>query len=231
MSLTPTFIGDNPQQPGIQAQVYVPDQLIVDARNLVTQPILIGAGNLKRGTVLGQQNTSPVVATATPGNTGNATIGSVSAGSAPLTGVYKATATSATSFAVTDPEGAAVGTATAGSAFTSTGVNFTITAGATPMVAGDSFTITVADAVGTYIACVRTASDGSQNPVAILADDADATAGPVTSGGYLFGEFNAQRVIFDSSWNLAQLVSAARAFGLFLKSTVSANSPANNTAP
>jgi hypothetical protein len=38
-------------------------------------------------------------------------------------------------------------------------------------------------------------------------------------------------VIFDASWNLAQLVSAARAFGLFLKSTVSANSPANNTAP
>jgi len=232
MSLTPTFIGDNPQQPGIQAQVFVPDQLIVDARNLVTQPILVaGAAVLKRGTVLGQQNTSPVVAAATAGNTGNATIGAVSAGSAPLTGVYKATATTATSFAVTDPEGASVGTATAGTPFASSGVNFTITAGGTPAVAGDSFTITVADAVGTYIACVRTASDGSQNPVAILADDADPTAGPVTSGGYLFGEFNAQRVIFDASWNLAQLVSAARAFGIFLKSTVSANSPANNTAP
>jgi len=232
MSLTPTFIGDNPQQPGIQAQVFVPDQLIVDARFLVTQPILVaGEAFLKRGTVLGQQNVSPVIAAAAAGNTGNATIGGVSAGAAPLTGAYKATATSATSFAVTDPEGAAVGTATAGNAFTSAGVNFTITAGSTAAAAGDVFTITVADAVGTYVPCVRTASDGSQNPVAILADDADASLGPVTSGGYLAGEFNAQRVLFDPSWSLAQLVSACRAFTLFLKSTVSANSPVNNTAP
>ena len=48
MSLTPSEIRDNPQQPGVQAQVYIPDQLIADARNLVTQPILLGAGVLKR---------------------------------------------------------------------------------------------------------------------------------------------------------------------------------------
>lgn len=232
MSLNPTAIGDNPQQPGIQAQVYVPDQLIADARNLVSQPILVAGGALlKRGTVLGQQNTSPVIAAPTAGNTGNATIGAVSAGASPLTGTYKATATGPTAFAVTDPEGVAVGNAAAGTAFTSTGVNFTITAGSTPAVAGDSFTIEVADAVGTYIASVRTASDGSQNPVAILADDADATLGPVTSGGYVAGEFNAARVIFDATWNLAQLTSAARVYSIFLKSSVSANSPANNTAP
>ncbi|NID15388.1 head decoration protein [Luteibacter yeojuensis] len=231
MTLTPSIIGDNVQQPGIQAQVYIPDQLIADARNLVSQPIILGAGNLKRGTVLGQQTAVPVTAAAAPGNTGNGTIGSLGVGSAPRTGRYTATATAATTFAVVDPEGASLGNATVGTAFTSTGVGFTITAGGTAFVAGDAFYIDVEDAVGVYIQSVRTASDGSQNPVAILADDADASAGPVTAGAYLAGEFNAAAVIRDASWTLPQVTSAARAYGIFLKSSVSAAPPSNNSAP
>lgn len=229
--MSTSLIGDNPQQPSLQAQVYVPDQLIADARNLVSQPIVLGAGTLKRGTVLGQQSTNPISAAATAGNTGNGTIGSLSVGSAPLVGTYKATATSATVFAVTDPEGNALGNATAGTPFTSSEINFTITAGGTAFAAGDSFSILVADAVGTYIECVKTASDGSQTPVAILADDADASGGPVTTGGYVAGEFNANALTYDASWTLSALVSAARAYSIFIKSSVSGASPANNTAP
>ena len=231
MTLPVSTIGDNPQQPGIQAQVYVPDQLIVDAKNLVSQPIVLGAGNLKRGAVLGQLNVNPIQAAAKAGNTGNGTIGALSVAGAPDTGIYTATATSPTVFAVVDPEGNALGNATAGTPFTSGEINFTITAGGTAFAVGDGFNITVSDAVGTYILSVKTASDGSQTPVAILADDADATAGPVTTGGYVAGEFNAHSLSYDASWTLANLVSAARLVGLHIKATVSAASPANNTAP
>lgn len=231
MSLTPTSIGDNPQQPGIQAQVYIPDQLIADARNLVSQPIVLGAGNLKRGTVLGQQTANPIEAVAGAGNTGNGTIGTLSTGSAPLIGVYTLTATDATHFAVVDPEGNSLGSATAGTPFTSTGINFTITAGGTAFVAGDTFSVEVYDAVGVYIESVKSASDGSQNPVAILADDADATAGPVTTGAYLAGEFNLAALIYDASWTPATLTSGLRPYGIFAKSSISSASPSNNSAP
>lgn len=225
-------VQDNPQQPGIQSEAYLPDQLVADAKTLVTQPIVVLTGTLKRGTVLGQQTSSPINAAAKAGNTGNATIGTLSVGAAPKVGLYKAIATDATHFAVTDPEGNAVGNATAGAAFSTGGqIGFTITAGGTPCVAGDEFDITVSDATGGFIACVKTASDGSQNPAAILVDDADASAGPVTSGGYVMGEFNGNALTFDASWTLAQLVSAARAVGIFIKSSVPAASPANNTAP
>jgi hypothetical protein len=231
MSLTPSFIGDNPQQPSIQAQVYIPDQLIADAKNLVSQPIILGAGTLARGTVLGQQNTNPISAAATAGNTGNGTIGTLSVGASPDVGAYKATATSATVFAVVDPEGNALGNATAGTPFTSAEVNFTITAGGTAFVAGDSFVITVSDAIGTYIECVKTASDGSQNPVAILADAADASGGPVSTGAYVAGEFNARALTFDASWTLSALVGAARVYSIFIKNSVSASPPSNDSGP
>lgn len=229
--MSTSILGDNPQQPGIQSQVYVPDQLIADARNLVSQPIILASGTLARGTVLGQQTAQPVTAAAGTGNTGAGTIGTLSVGSAPKVGVYTAVATSATVFAVTDPEGVSLGNATAGTPFTSTGVNFTITAGTPAFVAGDSFAITVSDAVGTYIACVKTASDGSQNPVAILADAADASAGPVSTGAYVAGEFNFNALTYDASWTQATLVSALRAYSLFAKSAVSAGVPSNNSAP
>lgn len=231
MALTPSSILDNPQQPGVQADVYIPDQLVVDAKNLVTQPIILGSGTLTRGTVLGQQTSNPITAAAADGNTGNGTIGSLSVGSSPDVGVYTATATSSTKFSITDPEGNALGDATAGTAFTSDEINFTITAGATAFAAGDAFTLTVSDAVGTYIECVKSASDGSQTPVAILVDDADASSGPVTTGAYVMGEFNANYLTFDSSWTLSALVASCRSNGLFIKSAAHSASPANNTAP
>ena len=232
MALTPSSILDNPQQPGVQADVYIPDQLIVDAKNLVSQPIILGAGTLQRGTVLGQQTSNPIEAAAAAGNTGTGTIGTLSVGASPDVGTYTAVATDATHFTVTDPEGNALGTATAGAAFSAGGeIGFTITAGGTAFVAGDSFNITVSDAVGTYIECVKNASDGSQTPVAILADYADASGGPVTTGAYVMGEFNGNALTFDASWTLATLTAAARANGLFIKSAAHAASPANNTAP
>src|SRR5471032_168297 len=42
-------------------------------------------------------------------------------------------------------------------------------------------------ATSVYVRCVKTANDGSQTPCAVLADDVDATAGPVSGPAYLMG--------------------------------------------
>lgn len=231
MSLTPTEVHDNPQRPGVQAQVYSPDQLISDARSLVTQPVLLASGDLKRGTVLGQQTENPVQVVSGAGNTGDGVIGSITLGPAIKTGGYQLVATAITKFNVISPAGDVLGVATVGAPFVHAEITLTITAGGVAFKAADSFTLNVFDAVGTYVECVRTATDGSQFPLAILVDDADATSGPVTAGAYLSGEFNAARLIYGATWSLPALVSAMRPYGLFAKSSISAASPSNNSAP
>ena len=80
-------------------------------------------------------------------------------------------------------------------------------------------------ATGIYKLAVATATDGSQNPCAVLADLTDPTAGPVTAGVYLEAEVNANSLIFDSSLTIAAIKAAFRPLGLFVKFPVSAVEP------
>ena len=80
-------------------------------------------------------------------------------------------------------------------------------------------------ASGDYIESVATAADGSQNPVAILADYADASGGAVIAPIYLTGEFNQDKLVFDASWTVATLQPKLRPLSIFLKSFVSAADP------
>lgn len=224
MTLTVNTIGDNPQQPGIYAETYIPDQLIAGNLKIVSQPIILSAGTLPRGSVLGAVSAQSVIS-ASGTNTGNGTVGSLSASTGSKTGAYLLKATAATTFSVTDPEGNALPNATVGTAYSQQGIGFTLTAGGTAFAAGDSFTLTVEDAVGQYKLSVKTASDGSQTPVAILADYADASAGPVTAGAYLMAEVNANALNFDASWDIPTLTAALRPYSIFVKSSVSAADP------
>lgn len=224
MTLPVNTIGDNPQQPGIQAETYIPDQLIAGALQIVSQPIILASGTLPRGSVLGMVSSLNAIAEPGASNTGNGTIGGVSANGA-LAGAYVLTATAATTFSVTDPEGNVLPPATVGTAYSQSGIGFTLTAGATAFVAGDTFTIEIEDAVGTYKLSVKTATDGSQVPSAILADYADASAGPVTAGAYVAAEVNARALNFDPSWDIASLRAALRQYTIFVKSSVSAADP------
>lgn len=224
MTLPVNTIGDNPQQPGIWAETYVPDQLIAGALQIVSQPIILASGTLPRGSVLGMVSSLNAIAEPGASNTGNGTIGGVSANGA-LAGAYVLTATAATTFSVTDPEGNALPPATVGTAYSQSGIGFTLTAGATAFVAGDTFTIEIEDAVGTYKLSVKTATDGSQIPSAILADYADASAGPVTAGAYVAAEVNARALNFDPSWDIASLRAALRQYTIFVKSSVSVTFP------
>lgn len=86
----------------------------------------------------------PVVTTAAGTNTGTGTIGTTSATAAAMAGAWTVTFTAATAFTVTDPNGDAMKAGATGSAYTAGGLTFTITAGGTAFIAGDSFTVTVA---------------------------------------------------------------------------------------
>lgn len=224
MTVTTTQYGDNPYAPGAVFDAYTPDRLIAGNFQLETQPIIVAAGTLQRGTVLGQISAQSITASGSS-NTGNGSVGSISGGANVKQGAYLLTATSATKFSVVDPEGAALPEATVGTAYSQQGINFTITAGGTAFTSGDKFALNSVDATGQYIACVKTASDGSQTPKAILVDYVDASTLPATGGAYLTGEFNERAIIFDPSWTLAQIRDALRASSIFIKASVSAADP------
>lgn len=76
-------------------------------------------------------------------NTGNGTVGSISTARDSRAETITLTALTATTWTVTGSKSGSIGTATSGVAFTSNFINFTHTAGATPHVAGDTFTIAI----------------------------------------------------------------------------------------
>lgn len=244
MTFNVTTLGDNVQAPSIIAEAYIPDQLIAGDLKIVSRSITVSAGTLKRGTVLGQKTMASATSAAKQGgNTGNGTLvmdvtTPVLANAKP--GIYTVrnviAGANTGNFIVTDPLGNVVGDpiipAGAGNSITfANEIKFVITDGATDFVVGDGFDITVASGDGSFIKSVKTAVDGSQYPIAILADDADASSGAVTSGAYLMGEFNGSAISYDSSWGgslaaaLANLRPLLDLRGIFLHSSIVAADP------
>ena len=125
-------------------------------------------------------------------------------------------------FVVTGPDGAPVGQGRAGSggAVVVAAVPFAIQvaftlveddvagSGHNLFQPGDSFTITVTPNFG-FVPCVRTAADGSQVPIAVLAEFVDTSGGPATANAYLTGEFAYEEMTIDSSWPSAEDLQAA----------------------
>jgi hypothetical protein len=97
------------------------------------------------GTVLARSLVGGAAATPTinTGSTGNATSSAVTVQTTARVGTYTVLFTAATAFRVVDPQGQVIGTGATGVAFSAGGIGFTITAGGTPAVAGDSFSIVV----------------------------------------------------------------------------------------
>lgn len=78
-------------------------------------------------------------------------------------------------------------------------------------------------ASGKYTKSVKTAADGSQNPVAILVDNVDASTADQNGGLYLMGEFNQNVIIYDNSWTVPVLKAALRPLAIFLKDSTQAS--------
>lgn len=174
-----------------------------------------GTTKVYPGTVLGLQ--AGGVVAAWPGNaeqqnsnTGN---GTIAMAATPVVagaqhGMYSAVALTATTFAVSDPYGNAVGTATAGSAF-SNQIAFTITAGATAFVAGDEFSIDVEAIAGAFVPLNPSASDGSQTAAGIAFGFTDATLNDVPGTVVTREcEVNGFELIWPSGATAAQIAAA-----------------------
>ena len=128
------------------------------------------------GTVLGAYIASPVVTPGTMVGTGNATAGTASATAHQFLqlGTYTVNMLTATTFAVLDPQGDSIGTGATTVAFKANGLVFTVTAGATPAVAGDTIPIVVTGTTK-YKLCEVTATDGTQVPRVVVVGDASGS--------------------------------------------------------
>jgi hypothetical protein len=120
------------------------------------------------GLIVGKvADAAPGAGVATGGNTGNGTMGATTGQLGIQVGVYNIEFIAATKFNVHDPVGNFIGEGATGVAF-ATQVGFTITAGGTAFVAGDSWNITVAAGSGKVVPLSLTAVDGSAVPVGVV---------------------------------------------------------------
>jgi hypothetical protein len=62
-----------------------------------------------------------------------------------------------------------------------------------------------------YVLSLTAAVDGSQNPVAVLGIDCNATAGDVSTTALFMGEFNAAKCVFGAGHTAATVNAAFRA--------------------
>lgn len=148
-----------------------------DEVTVATTPALVA------GQVLGKITAGAAgSAVAQSGNTGDATVGTVTKLANVQVGTYVVEFISATEFILIDPDGETVGNGQTGTAFSEgSHLSFTITAGGTPMVAGDGFTIAVAAGSGKYAAYSATAIDGTSKIAGILFEGVAASYdGPAT---------------------------------------------------
>jgi hypothetical protein len=138
------------------------------------------------GQALGQITKAVPTAVLKGGSTGNGTCTALSNGPVVKIGAYTLTFTSATAFTVTDPNGDSLPAGVNG-AYTDAQINFTVTAGGTPFIAGDGFAITAAAGSGKWAQVAPAAVDGTQNAagICVLAANptsADALSVAVTRG-------------------------------------------------
>ncbi len=181
---------------------------------------LLSGQNTVRGAVLGRKTTAgTIVGAAQAGNTGDGAIGTLSVGGRAKAGRYCAVCiepgTNAGKFIVLDPDGVNIGVATAGVAFAGA-INFTIADGATDFASGDAFNIDVSALTQKYELAAAAATDGSEVPDAILADDCDASAGDAECLVYEDGVFNASRLTFGTGHTKDTVRDTLRAKGIVL---------------
>ncbi|MDP9176694.1 MAG: head decoration protein [Gemmatimonadota bacterium] len=202
---------------------YSPDRLIAGHLPIASKKVTLLSGeNRTRGAVLGKisEGAQSVASAAVAGNTGDGTIGTVSADANVAAGVYRATciepAANGGTFEVTRPDGVVDGIARVGVAYNGS-VNFTIADGAADFIAGDSFTVTVSYAAGEkYKLSASAAVDGSETPDVILVQDCDASAGDAEALVYTRGDFNSNALTLGAGHTVASIREGLRGKGINL---------------
>jgi hypothetical protein len=177
------------------------------------------AGDTFTFTVAGTPGVPTMTSAAGGGNTGNGTVGSTSvAGYAAKPGVYAVEFDDATHFIVSDPVGYEVGHGTTGVAFKSGGLGFTITAGGTAFVPGDSFAVTVAGGNGKFKPWTPGAADGSGVVAGILYAAMDVTNADKQATAWVrAGEVNASELVWPTGASasvIAAGIAALKSMGI-----------------
>ena len=171
---------------------------IMGGRLARDQGTLVSGQKVTAGTVLGSVLPTTATATALRTNVGNGTFGAINVVAPAIPGRWQLVMEDATHFAVTDPNGGAVGNGTTGAAFEEGGLSFTLTAGGTAFAQGDAFDIAVV-ATG-YAVFDPTLDNGQEIATAIALNDTDATAGAVNIGVFTGpGEINASELVWGSN--------------------------------
>lgn len=152
-----------------------------DAQYSVDAITLASGNNLLAGAVLGKVvSAATATPTATVGNTGNGSIGTVTAsyGVKPGRYVVKITkaATDAGEFEVIDPDGDLAGVGAVGAAFAGGGLAFTLADGSADFIVGDTIKIEVTALAYKYVEYDGTATNGAQTAAGVLWADTDATS-------------------------------------------------------
>lgn len=212
---------------GLNSSTYSPSDLVAGEYQRTQRVVtLTGGAALLEGALLGRTNVGAAVAGAlVPVTNANGTISGVSAGAAAKVGTYRIVciepAANVGTFAVFDPDGVEVGTAVVGVAFAGP-INFTLNDGANDFVAGDTFPVAVAAGTEKFKLSLAAATDGSQEPCAILSQDADPSGGDKQVSVYLTGEFNAAKVTFGTGHTKASTLWGLSQKNIYLRDTVGA---------
>lgn len=217
-------------QPSFETASTTQDNLIAGDFPLKSLAIVVDTGNLVRGTLLGkitEGDRTAVGAADVPAPAGATITASPVATTAAKVGVHRfvcITAGATGQWNHLNPAGELVGVATTGTEYVGGGLTLTITDSGTDPAVGEALkvTVTAAAASGKYIKSLAAATDGSQTPVAVLAEDADASSGDVTTVAYISGEFNSNAMTFGTGHTAASAKDALQALNIYLRDSVAA---------
>jgi hypothetical protein len=209
------------------ATAYNPKHLVAGGEP-TTRKVTIEAGeNLVAGTVLGAllEAADLTVTTGTPisgtgGTVGDGALGAWTADAGAQVGTWVLTCTVAGAtgkFEVKRPDGTVDGVATVASAYNG-GINGTIADGAADWAVGDVIPMVVAATLSTltYKKSLSAATDGSQTPDLILAQDCDASSADTEAVAYESGKFVGSALTLGTGHTVASIRAGLRAKGIMI---------------
>lgn len=212
---------------GKTSETFAPDTLIAGSFPRAQKKVIIksGSGEVVRGTLLGDINKELGDVEPDAGNTGNGTIGSAALKKFTKLGQYVIEMLTATTFFVKCPDGyRLLPDGATGSLYEHPELDFQITVGGTPMVAGDKFYFNVDEPSTIESEKSALASvDGSQFPNSILGADVDATSEAITTWAYLTGQFSEDDMVFGTGHTAANTKEALRDKNIYLEEKTKLN--------
>lgn len=209
------------------ADPYTPLNLVAGGEPTTRKVTIEDGENLVAGTVIGPllEAADATVTVGTPvsgvgGTVGNGTISAFTADAGAQEGTWQliCTATGATGkFRVMRPDGTLDGVLTIGSAYNG-GINGTVSDGANDWLVDDLIPIVVEydpDTI-TYKKSLVAATDGSQTPAFILAQDCDASDGDTEAIAYESGKFVGSALTLGTGHTIASIREGLRAKGIMI---------------